>query len=171
MPGTTKRAPPVLGTMSIGSTAPDLDSLDRVQSAFHAFSGPNLPLRVSLLAAGETKVRFPTIVPQDQNSHFIPDNPKKKVVAKYPKIRASKVLLEESEAAWSRRDSIFGSLYFGKEPIPQLKTAFPIEMVQSDPKVRLNCPMKIELHRPTSRRSCSQVIEVFGSRTMSLSRR
>ena len=110
-------------------------------------------------------------MPQDKNSHFIPDNPKKKVVTKYSKIRASKVILKDSEAAWPRHDSIFGSLYFGKEPISQLRTAFPIEMVQSDPKVRLNCPMKMELHRPISRRSCSQVIEVFGSRSMSLSRR
>ena len=43
-PVTTERAPPGLGTMSMGWAALGLDSLDRVQSAFHALCGPNLPL-------------------------------------------------------------------------------------------------------------------------------
>ena len=68
----------------------------------------------------EPEIRMSAIVPEHQRTHFIPNNPIKKMIGKHPEPRAANVILEISKARWIDCDPVLCGLYLREKPVPEL---------------------------------------------------
>lgn len=110
---------------------------------------------------------MPPVMSQHQDPNFATNNPKEKMITKYTKFRATKVILEEPKAGRTSRDSVLRGLHLRKEPIAELCAPLPVEIFQRESEVSLNSAVKLKIHRPSPRRSCSHVIDALGSWSIS----
>ena len=122
------------------------------------------------LVPRQSKFRMPTVVTQNQHAHFISHYPKEEVVSKHPKPGSADIIAKEPESCRVGCNAILPCFDLCKEPITQLGAAFSIEVFQREPQVGLDGAVKVQLHRPTPRRSCSQETAALGSASISASR-
>jgi len=110
-------------------------------------------------------------MPQYKNTHSGAFDSKKQVITKNAKPSSSKIIFKKTETLRMCGDPRDSSFYFREKSITQLRPTLPIKICQRMSQIILNGPIKIEVHRPNPRRSCSQLIVADGSLSISSSRR
>ena len=129
-------------------SAQDPEPVERASLPFN-----RIGVRLRLLMPRYSKPRMPAIVPQHQDTHFTPNDPKKQMIAEHVKPSSSNVVLEKAEVGRVRGYSILRRLHFGEKSVAQFGPTLPVKVYECELEIGLYRAVKTQLHLPSPRRS------------------